>query len=566
MSSKTVPNEILIQVFCLLGKEDIRSLLYVCKQWYIAAVPFHFRKIQIREAKIKVDSLFSNGYFTQELTLYKAHPTEIALFDKALNESVFSRLLSALSNLEKLDFQSRVLSGHYISILCQLTDTDMYSKRIKEIVFNSDDSEERVSHFLACYNFRQSIERLETFVSSNDLMSTTSKNLTYFLPRFTCLTQLTYSCPEDSDITLFDILLCCENLIELEFNSRYPIPFRANNQVGTTSNVHLKRLTIASPINTTAYIDYIRILQSLDYLNLNIHDGEYEFFRLTEPFADELQKFKNLRINLSKRVELPEIPLSSTNEFYSVLCKLKGDKDLRYDVTFHPTESNIGKSIVVCEDQLKYEASLDKFDDRSFAERHNIVDRRGIVKSVTFIQKYAVHSLPMTLDYAKTFPRLDNLCIDMGFLSLKINKTKVVVNGSTPWQAFFDKLYDYLPNSETITFEREVTFNSKKLGIAWDLTAFESLKSFSFCVDSKNLKHRDFVLLKFEYHGEDSHCYKRMFLNEKNEKNISANIVPIPSSKMNSNTFIITIRIPNRLVKINCDPYSLYIIQPVEYS
>ncbi|KAI7888990.1 uncharacterized protein EV154DRAFT_516217 [Mucor mucedo] len=564
MSSKTVPNEILIQVFRLLQRRDIESSMYVCKRWYKVAVPFYFQDVQIRENPIKNDAIFSNGLWTRTLTLHKARPNEIA---KGLEGLIFLRLLSHLLNLEKLEFQSRFLSRRYLSILSQVKHTNMYSQHIKEIVFYSNNPTERVSHFLACYNFRKSITRLSTNVSNHDLLSTQSKGLSYYLPQFVCLTHLTYDCPEKNDVTLFDILLCCENMVDLKFSSRYPIPPRANSQIGTTSNRHLKRLTLSLEIHTPVYMNYIRIVQPLDYLHLTILGNEREFFWMVEPFADMLQKFKDLRIDFNENDS--SILLSPTNSFYNVLCKLEGKRDAQCHVTFYPPEGPVGERITACGDKVNYSASMELFDGRYFAEIFSFIDREGIVTSLAFKQyQLSISDLlyfSNILTYAKTFPRLETLSMDVGFLQLKANRTEIRINCPTPWQDLFNTLYDYLPQAETITCTQENTFRGTDHKYIWDLSAFKNLKSFNFRVSRRTFQETTYVLLNFDY--QRSHCGKKMYL-DRTSKEISSMLVRANPRLVHNKrrTVSVTIKVHSPSVEINCDPHNLYRIEPVEYS
>lgn len=506
MSFQTIPNEILIRVFSLLDRDDIYSLIYVCKQCYVAAVVLYFQKIRIKEKHIKTDSLFLNGNLTQELTIYKGQIKNNFL-DKESDESSFLQLLSSLPNLQKLDIQSRILSSRYLSILRELKNTDIYPQRIEEISFSSNSSEERTSHFLACYNFRKSIRRLETYVSSDDLILTTTKSLNYFLPKFTCLTQLTYICSKENDVTLFDILLCCKNIVNLKYTSRYPILLRANSQIGTTDNKHLKRLTISSPINTSAYINYVQIVQPLDYLNLNIWRDGYEIFRMIEPFADVFKKFKDFRITFDGG-EDSLITAAFADTFYNVLCKLKGDKPVLYDATFTSSECPSDEIIAIRDGKLNFQYIMKEYDNRSFVEKHDIVDRHQVVKSLTFTEIRS--SLSDILNYAKTFPRLEILYIQLLFLYVKISKTEITINCLNPWEAVLNQIHEYLPDAETITFERKNMFSGRKLEAICDLTAFKSLKIFNFYADPIKMQRYDFVFFKFDY--GDSHCYSASIL------------------------------------------------------
>ncbi|KAG2210069.1 hypothetical protein INT47_003505 [Mucor saturninus] len=355
-------------------------------------------------------------------------------------------------------------------------------------------------------------------------------------------------------------------MVDLKFSSRYPIPPRANSQIGTTSNRHLRQLTLSSEIHTPVYMDYIRIVQPLDYLHLTILSDEIEFFRLVEPFSDVLQKFKDLCIDFNKNDS--SISLSPTNSFYNILCKLKGERDAQCHVTFYPPESPVGKRITACGDKLNYEATMDPFDGIYFAQRFGFIDREGIVTSLAFKQYQSSISdslyFSTILTYAKTFPRLETLFMDVGFLQLKAHRTEIRINCPAPWQDLFNTLYDYLPQAETITCTRENIFHSTDRKYIWDLSAFKNLKSFNFRVSRRTFQQITYVLLNFDYHR--SHCHKKMYL-DRTFKEISSMLVGVnPRLVYKRRTVSVTIKVHSPSVEINCDPHNLYRIEPVEYS
>ncbi|KAI7875731.1 uncharacterized protein EV154DRAFT_526422 [Mucor mucedo] len=550
MPSKIVPNEILVQIFCLLDRKSIHSLLYLCRQWHTVATPFYFQKIRIKETDLGFGTHFINGHMTQELTLYKESRANQFSLQK-LGEQLLL-LLSYLPNLERLVIQLCRHSRHYLSILHQLKDTDTYLQRIQEIVFYSNYPKEHVSHFLACYSFCKTIKRLETDVNDNYLMATTSKHLHYYLPQFTCLTHLVYNCQQGNDATLFDILNCCENIVDFQFTSRHPIPSRASSQVDTTYNKHLKRLTISSLMNISAYIDYIRNVQPLDCLNLIIHQDGYKLFQLIEPFAEEFQKFKHLKIDFDYGQSI-SIPPSYTNVFYSVLCKLKGDRNVLYDAIFSSFSYNSRNFITALDDELSFVYVINSGNQKFFVDTH------GIVKSLKFMKNRS--TLLDLFNYAKTFPRLETICIEFGDFYLKANKSTVITNCFRPTQTFFDQIHTYLPDTEVITFKRQNPFSGRALGTTWDLTDFKSLKEFNFHVNHLDLQGHDNTFLKFDY--GDSHCYRRVRYHIDIRKNLEFGIVSSP--EWNSRTLIITIKVYSPSVDINCITNNFYTVEPVAY-
>ncbi|KAG2205581.1 hypothetical protein INT47_005956 [Mucor saturninus] len=374
------------------------------------------------------------------------------------------------------------------------------------------------------------------------------------------LTQLTITHQSGDDITLFDILICCENIIELNYTSRGLVPFRANSQVGCTSNKHLKRLTISSQISPPAYIDYLRIIPALEYLNLTIiqvHDEDaFKLFSVIEPFADEFQKFKELRINFDG-VKRLSIPPSLTNVFYSVLCKLKGDGNRLYDATLCTPSCATDNAIAIHDGKLSFKYIS---EHERLIGSHWIANIKKIVKGLTFTKDQFPYL--EILDYAKEFPRLENLYLSTRLFDFRRIGSEIIISCSNPWGALLDQFHAYSPKAETITFDRNDIFCTRSTRtLTWDLTAYTSLKVFNFHVNPVKAIDYDFVFFKFEY--DDFHCYKRIVFH-KDKKNIPVTI----SSSLEGANYIrnVTIKLHSRSVKINCAPNNLFTLESVAYS
>ncbi|KAG2212602.1 hypothetical protein INT47_000578 [Mucor saturninus] len=554
-----LPTEVLLQVYQWLDRKDIQELMYVTKQYRLFSAPFYFNKIQINEEGVRLDSNFRYGQFTQEVSISKrnttrGHPT-------TLEEPTFLRLLSGLPNLEVIRFHSSCPSSlFYLSYLDEPTDASMYSKNLQEICYESPVINDDLTHFFACFNFRESITRLATCASNRYLISATSKDLSYYLPQFTNLTTLVYRTYETADpATMFDILLFCLNIVDLHFGDSIT-PFRAANQIATTSNQCLKRLEISSEFSINAYIDYLRIVQPLDRMKINVGKHlRYNIFRLIKPFVEKLQKFTSFIV----AVDCDYYPMIGTvdrDRVYDFLCKLKGDRDVLYDFFFDsPDDQSFVDILSIRENSLRFTWIVKHWWGDRFTVHHQITDRSEIAKSLTF-RKECPESFFFILGYAKTFPRVKTLSIEFnGGNHFKATKTETIANHIIPSQTVLDQLYDYSPDTEIITFKHGHPSKGGKMSeTIWDLTSFGSLKEFNFHATHLDLsKSSNGVFLKFDY-GDSCYDYKTVCLNKEGKKNIpiTMSFTPMQPEEYSFNV-IIKVHSPSVVINCNTDNYIL---------
>lgn len=406
MSIQFIPSEILIQIFQLLHRNDVYSSLFVCKRWYLTAVKLYYQLIVFNEEHIKYDQYFKFGHLAEKLKSTHLQYT------KLLERQEFLLILSYVPNLKTLDLTCNNKYAAYMDMLCYDTNTSIYLQHIEEISGYCDGLLNRDLHFLACYNFRKTIKRLDVFAGDYSINDRNNSTL-YYLPHFTGLTYLNICNLMERDLTLFDVLLCCENLSELVYTSSYPVPLRAKDQVGTTNNKYLKRLTLDLSLDATPYLDYVCSLHHLDSLTLNIiPENVYDWFQTFETFAEDLRKFKNLRIT-SNGTPTPNVSASQMKVFYSFLLKLKGDTNLQFKATFFNKEYFITHPLIdISNHKLNFAYYMKDEDPSPF------LDKQGIVKTLLF--KLFVYGVPSNLlEYAATCTRLETLCVDSMFIFLE---------------------------------------------------------------------------------------------------------------------------------------------------
>lgn len=545
MSVKDLPQEIWIQIFYLLDKRDVYIAMFTCKSWYYAALPSYFQNIQYHQEVNIPEQLFKYGYLIKSLTLHSNRRKW-----GALEKSEFLKTLYYAPNLKKLDFSTCYYSyKKRLDFLFQLSEPYNYLYSIEEIVFGKYWGVE-TNYFFVCYNARKSIKRMELFVSGEGVTGAPDKRLLDYLPQFTSLTHLNIEYEKDSNLTMLDILQCCDNIIEFVYVNRLPASSQSYNQNSTKTNKHLKRLTITAVENSIYYINYIsNMAEQLDYLELDFEGSiEYNIFSLIEKFSNRLKNIKHLNI-IAPADYRPDIRIMQTKAFYSTLLNVRDDSNVRYNATIIPVGFKDQITISGGKANFTYATTIDLCS--------SFEDIQGIVKSLNFSENNRF-SLLYILSCAKNYPNHESLYARFGpVLNFMATKTAISISSNRPSQTLLDSLYKSYPNAETISFDRKQKFKGRILGTTWDLTAFQQLKTFNFDANHICVQDHDFVFLKFDY--GDYQCYKRICFVEDVKKNMPVTVKAI--SSLGKNVFIVTIKVTSQLVKIHCKANKFYTIE-----
>lgn len=130
------------------------------------------------------------------------------------SSKAFTQLLSYLPNLKKIDLQSNAHFEFYTTILANYGQNKL--RKLGEIQINSRCTQ---VHLAACYKYRRTIRHLVLFYKSYYINDTLLTPAASFLSEFTCLTSLKILHFEQEELTLFDVLNACPNLVSLEFES-----------------------------------------------------------------------------------------------------------------------------------------------------------------------------------------------------------------------------------------------------------------------------------------------------------------------------------------------------------
>lgn len=499
MLIRKIPQEILQQIFSFLDRDDLRIAMLVCNHWYQTTVQVYFQKVVVSEEHLRFDQPFKHAQLTMELVLSEPHRNH----QDGLSSQDFLTLLSRLPYLKKLNMIS---SRHYANYLREIAKYEGKTslRYIEEIVPIPIYNQIQLVYFTACYNLRYSIRRLEVYACNYQIKNEVHSIL-YFLPQFNRLTHLKVkNVSRKSDITLFDILLCCQHLTDLDYNVHSPVPLRAKQQLGITNNMHLIRLTLGLSSDATAYLDYIRSNYCLQSLTLIINENIYWWFYNFDSFAGSLRKFKHLTIKSKQGANLQNILNSQTQAFYNFLTILKGDRDSRFEATFRKSESGDGMDdIIQVRDYQRMSFTYHINDDTPFS----FFDDQGIVKSVRFYT--GKEDFPSdVIYYAKRFRNLERIHILLKYASLYLSETSMYINAFFLSSNIFDRLYYYSPNIECMDCSGSY-YGEGQRKFYFNLERFKNLKVFSFALKQLNTNAHEYTFVKLDC-GRRS-VYRRIF-------------------------------------------------------
>ncbi|KAI7871976.1 uncharacterized protein EV154DRAFT_529388 [Mucor mucedo] len=470
MSNAKIAQEILRHIISYLDDADFGNVLFVCRDWYKASLSAYFRKAFISEETVDVYQPWTHAEFTQELKMTTPH-RDCTNF---LVEQDFLHMLSRFPRLKKLDLSSSRNYKKYMQVLAERVDANLYLQFIEEIKAVPDNMYLHLYYFAACYNFRHSLRTLELYAIDYATKSDGPKSFTYYLPHFTQLTNLTVTNRYLSDITLFDILLHCDNLTSLNYDNQCPVPLHAKNQLGTTNNVNLKRLTLVIYSDATPYLDYIRSNYCLQSLTLVIGGDIFQWFKDFHSFAGSLLKFKNVTIKKKERY-LHDLFPSQTIAFYNFLMSLKGKSDLLFNATFKSCPNDMEDIISICNSQLNfvYHTSHDN--------PYDFVDTRKIVKSIKFYAATAVFPFAL-LKYMKSYRDIQKATIIVDNGSIDFTSTAIRLNRFHISDITFYRLRQYSPHVQYMEISGS-KYGGRLKKFCFDMRDFKELRVFTFDIN-----------------------------------------------------------------------------------
>lgn len=397
MTLPMLPNEIWQKIFQSLQRHEIYVCVFVCKNWQAPAIQVYYEEILIKESRMKyvqsklqqllqqepTKQQFSHGQWTKKLIITVDSETygffnegsnsnsknqeEYEKEENKLKADHFLLLLSLLPNLKTINLSFSAYHNYYMAILRDAASPDIL-QRIEEITNLTYHKPYQELHFSACYNFRQTITRLVVF--PNDyLINGVQHNFLHYLPQFSQLTHLSIYNDREKDLTIFDILQTCPNLISLKYTSYFPVPDRAKflfegmtanllspTATATTTaaetgsllyncNKRLQVLDLNVPALTEPYVLYITHYTPLNLNNVTIHIQGADFHNwihnpLVLQLAHRLSTVKNLQIHASPEISPHTLLETRMNRFYKFIIALEGQRNLYCEATFSKSRSS----------------------------------------------------------------------------------------------------------------------------------------------------------------------------------------------------------------------------------
>lgn len=300
MAIDNAPSEILEQIFLLLP--NTRECMSVCKSWHIPASRIFYSNVKLtRNNASKFISHNQNcgswvRYLNFDMDTLSAQEFKELVYQvtnvKVIDISVFGRLV--------LPFLDILLNHHNLQCIQEIK------------VFQNLSAKARELHFLACFNYRETITHLNlNNFRSCYTMNDISGNCLDFLPQFKQLTWLSIHndlLNGDRYMMINSILDACPKLIQFQLSTKRHFPDGSKpalltmmeNDV-TIKKKRIKHMKFHLHDFHEGYIKYLIFYTQLHTLKLHmidtdIHDWLVDKENVIIPFAKYLSLVNNLEI------------------------------------------------------------------------------------------------------------------------------------------------------------------------------------------------------------------------------------------------------------------------------
>ncbi|KAI7896786.1 uncharacterized protein EV154DRAFT_490815 [Mucor mucedo] len=304
MAIQQAPSEILEQIFLLLN--DAKECMSVCKAWHLTASRIFYSEVTLTRHNAS-EFIRHNGQSGQWVRYLNFHKKM-----DSISVAAFEELVYQVPNVKVLD-----LTGIGKSVLPPLLEvlvTKAGFQCMDEIKVNSNLSGKgREQHFLACYQSRKTIRRLNlnnfrSCYTINDL----SGNCLEFLPQFQQLTQLSIHndlLHGDRYMLISTVLDTCPKLIQFGLFTKRHFPDGSKpgllqmmeNDVTVTKLKALKNMEFELHDFHEGYIKYIVLYTQLQRLKVHmmdtdVHDWLTDKENVIIPFAQYLSGVEQVEL------------------------------------------------------------------------------------------------------------------------------------------------------------------------------------------------------------------------------------------------------------------------------
>ncbi|KAI7865891.1 uncharacterized protein EV154DRAFT_532998 [Mucor mucedo] len=543
-----VPNEIFTQIFKLLSRKDVYNCIYVCKGWQPSAFLAFYETINLFSVPVNFNQLSKYGHITKHLILNGRRIARSK--DQVLTENEFFLMLSYVPNLRTIDIPPKNTYARTYAKFMDNVKADEYIKNIQRI-----GSVRHMIGFGVIHRFCKTIRQLDCYGGSPfPVTGPLALRLLEYLPQFTHLTNLKICVGRNIDITLFDVLQCCPNLVELDYGNHQEISTRTMTQVRTTDYKNLKHLQLRLPPNPALYNDFISLIRNVENLTLIGKGNMCRWFHHLGPYVQDLKRFKQLKIGHKFLVDYEDYEVSSelyVIPFYNFLLKLKGESSLQFTAVFRSRRLFYHTFMNICDQDAKFICYV------TSNRPPLMVDHQGIIKTL-IIEIPLSWWIPVNLlEYAKTLPNLETLRIDSSRIFLESTKTTMYFDKARISQFSLNQLHEYLPSANTFRCGGALEYEKKQNGLL-KFTEFIELKTCIIEVDG-SLK-RNYKFLKLDF-GCTHNYYVIKFNNCQNPMYIDHNALG-----SDSQTAMITFQFSSPLVEVKWETHFNTVIEPVKIN
>lgn len=398
MSEQRLPLEITETTFRLIDRNELKKLLYVCKEWHPVVKSIYYEKVTWSAKRIQwlKQQLEANKVNSNKTQTFKQLPMTKRL--KIVNDVDYKRdvtadlyscpstrftkkeflyLLTRFPNLKYLDILRSIHRKHYLKTLCACPKNEQLPP-VEEIVMGKNfaedhDEKSRLLKFATCHRFQDSLKRMSIIYTN--IPNNGRKSFMEHITDFKSLSTLELYNDTDSNITLFHLFEVCPSLSTLVYTSTFPIPHNAAQQLEDMTRKSkdqnlsisqllkkLKKLKLSLPSLTAPYIDFFteHKPENLDDVDIRLTKiGMYTWMNEVKMdvaliFFKSLQKltFIQLTFDLEHVMDHKEI-----DTFYQVLNALAGDREFRSRTVIQKDTDDVdtkGNQICISDSELNY--------------------------------------------------------------------------------------------------------------------------------------------------------------------------------------------------------------------
>ncbi|KAI9331912.1 hypothetical protein BD770DRAFT_403400 [Pilaira anomala] len=456
---QNIPIELLLVIFRLLKRKNLNQCMQVSKSWYNLVLPLYFEEIPFHASSIRLvksqlseggggvgvggiasrttsQQYFRSGVFTKKLKIqfdsgsFPSDDNNNELDSFRFTGTELIELFSYLPQLTVFDATSSHYFMYYMECLANHKQKGAAGPRLEEISCDMHEGS-FLKNLEACYNYRDSITRLKTVYNVFSQHVQNDIRFIQLLSGFKRLTHLDfYNETLGSRLTPFDIQRVCPNLVQFKFfmedsffvdeeEKRRSKCIRSQQQ--QEQQVLIQRLELNIPALTRSYIKYITSFVPYQLESVSIHlqrvDLNHSISQLGKEsimyLASYLSQIKTSRLSFCHPVQPQQqqpqqqqqhvlyeqqqvVESLKMTQFYQVLAKLKGNRDMYCTASFDDFYPNETEIQVKDNNRLYFKYGLD-YEDYVYHQHHRQQQVHLPNKKYSIMGPDCIHQLNFTV-------------------------------------------------------------------------------------------------------------------------------------------------------------------------